>query len=72
MLGMNRRCRCENCGEYIEDDLPDLNYPYDDVDLCIDCRDPDDLEEPGDLSELTLLRLQQKGAGQEDWGKHEY
>ena len=34
---------CENCGETVEDDLPDLNYPYDDVELCRECRDPEDL-----------------------------
>lgn len=61
MLGMNKRFRCENCGESVDRDLPELNYPYDDVELCIDCRDSDDLEEPGELSQLTILRLQENG-----------
>ena len=51
---------CENCGETVEDDLPDLNYPYDDVELCRECRDPEDLSEAGELSWLTKLRLQEK------------
>ena len=51
---------CENCGEKVDKDLPDLEYPYDDVELCRDCRDPEDLSQAGELSCLTMLRLQEK------------
>lgn len=60
MLEMDKRYICENCGEPVEHDLPELNWPNDDVELCRDCRDPEDLSEAGEISGLTMLRLQEK------------
>ena len=60
MRKLRKKYICENCGEKVGRDLPDLEYPYDDVKLCIDCRDPEDLSLPGELSYLTMLRLQEK------------
>lgn len=60
MFEDNRTYICENCGEDVCKDLPDLLHPYQEVELCEECRSPEDIQHPGELSELTMLRFEEK------------
>lgn len=60
MFEDDRTYICENCGEDVSKDLPDLLHPYQEIELCEDCRDPENIQHPGELSELTMLRFEEQ------------